>query len=80
MKQVRPRYAVDRTGLVKARTHHLLLHSGTLLEVALADAELLHLLELVHPEDAPRVLAVRAGLLAEARRNSPVPAAQHTKI
>lgn len=32
------------------------------------DAELLHLLKLVHTENAPGVLAVRAGLLAEARR------------
>lgn len=55
-------------------THHLLLHGGALLQVPLTDAELLHLLELVHPEDAPSVLAVRAGLLAEARRNTPVSA------
>ena len=36
------------------------------LEVPLHDGELLDLLELVHAEDAPGVLAVLAGLLAEA--------------
>lgn len=45
---------------------HVLEHLPRLL--GLRDAELLHLCELVHAEDAPDVLAVRAGLLAEAGR------------
>ena len=49
---------------------HVLVHVPALLR--LADHELLHLVELVHAEDAPRVLPVRARLLPEVRREARV--------
>lgn len=58
----------DAKGLVEglAVGDHVVKHLPRLL--GLRDAELLHLGELVHAEDAPHVLAVRARLLAEAGR------------
>mmetsp|Transcript_20278 Transcript_20278/g.45827 ORF Transcript_20278/g.45827 Transcript_20278/m.45827 type:complete len:414 (-) Transcript_20278:381-1622(-) len=61
--------AVGETeGVVKlARVlEHLLLHPHRRLQVILANHELLHLFELVDPEDSADVLARAAGLLAEA--------------
>ena len=54
-----------------ARGDHAVVLLGRLL--GLGDAEHLDLLELVNPEDAAHVLAVRAGLLAEARGEAGLP-------
>jgi len=50
-------------------SHLHLLRDG---QVTLHDGELLHLLELMHAEDAPGVLAVTARLLPETRANAAV--------
>lgn len=63
----------DRTAAPQ-HPHHIVLHSRALLQVALANDELLDLLKLVHAEDAPGILAMLACLLAEARGQASIPA------
>mmetsp|Transcript_13240 Transcript_13240/g.25353 ORF Transcript_13240/g.25353 Transcript_13240/m.25353 type:complete len:498 (-) Transcript_13240:8-1501(-) len=55
---------------------HLLLHLPGVVPLARGDAELLHLLELVHAENAERVAPVGANLLAEASGVPGVPLGQ----
>lgn len=62
------------SGRASRAAHHLVLHGRALLQIPLADAELLDLLELVDPEDTPRVLPVGARLLTEAGRHASIPA------
>ena len=64
----------DPQGLVKflGGLDHLFLHFLGRLEVSVADDKLLDFIKLVHPKDAPAVFPMRARLLPEAGRYTPV--------